>query len=123
MTGREVIEVDSIIGRNIERRRRQLSMTQQAVGKKLGVTHQQIYRYETGQSRIPSDKIYLLAQALRMPVSDLFAGLEHTGPKGVSRTSCDTEHLTQSLLHSYSSIKDRSLQSCLVQLTGMIARM
>lgn len=54
------------IGENIKRRRKELDMTLEEVAARVGVSRQTLSRYETGViGNIPSDKIELLADALR----------------------------------------------------------
>ena len=57
-----------------------------ALGEAVGVRAQQIQKYEKGQDRIASSRLYLLAGALGVPVSFFFAGL----PKGVGTKSSST---------------------------------
>lgn len=57
-----------------------------ALGEAVGVRAQQIQKYEKGQDRIASSRLYLLAGALGVPVSFFFAGL----PKPVRTKSSTT---------------------------------
>ncbi len=53
-----------MIGDNIKTKRKQLGMTLEELANKVGVSRQTIFRYETGQINIPSDKIEKIANAL-----------------------------------------------------------
>jgi DNA-binding XRE family transcriptional regulator len=60
------------IGRRLRARRRELSVTQKEVGRRAGVSYQQVQRYETGAMRISAAMIWKLAIALDVSVPYLF---------------------------------------------------
>ena len=59
------------IGKILRRQRQEHGLTQQEVGNELGVTFQQIQKYER-DGRISPGKLYLFAQSLNLPVSTFF---------------------------------------------------
>ncbi len=67
--------VDVLVGQRIRERRRELRLSLEALGAALGVTHQQMQKYETGGNRITIGRLYEIAIALRMPVESLWHGL------------------------------------------------
>lgn len=52
--------------------RRSAGLTQNELAKRIGAHVQQIYRYETGAGRIPAAQLWLLSQALDMPIDQFF---------------------------------------------------
>jgi len=78
--------IDVHVGHRLRKRRLQLMVGLMALGKAVGVRAQQIQKYEKGQDRIASSRLYLLACALGVPVSFFFAGL----PKPVRTKSSST---------------------------------
>jgi len=77
MTGvRGVKEGDRQIGAAIRKRRIALGMTQGDLGKKVGVTYQQIFKNETGVNRVSGSRLLAVAQALDCTVSDLLGDLD-----------------------------------------------
>ena len=78
-------EFDARLGRLLQRRRRQLGLTQQQLGKAVGVRFQQIHRYETGANKVTAERLWALAKALDVPVTYFFDELEASGP-GVGTT-------------------------------------
>ena len=72
--------VDSHVGKRLRTRRVGMRISQSDVGKKLGVTFQQIQKYENGTNRIGASNLFRLADALDVPVAYFFEAL----PKGVS---------------------------------------
>ena len=54
-------------GARIRERRRDLEMSQHALGKALGVTFQQIQKYESGTNRISAARLFAICKALKVP--------------------------------------------------------
>lgn len=52
--------------------RRAAHMSQSALGERLGVTYQQIQKYENGSDRISASRLYAVAQILDVPLADFF---------------------------------------------------
>lgn len=61
------------IAKRVSELRRIRGMSQPKLAKKLGVTYQQIHKYETGQNRIPSDRLAEIADALDVSPAWFFA--------------------------------------------------
>ena len=68
--------IEEYIGRRVHARRRQVIMTQKQLGARVGVTYQQIQKYEIGESRISAGRLWLLSKALGVPVSYFYEGLD-----------------------------------------------
>ena len=75
-TKRLATTVDEHVGSRIRALRKQLGMSQQHLAGELGLTFQQIQKYERGSNRVSASKLYETANALRVPVSYFFEGLE-----------------------------------------------
>lgn len=65
-----------VIGANLRRLRRKAAMTQEEIAAVLGVTFQQVQKYETGMNRLPIEKLYLLKHMYDVPYEYFFVGLE-----------------------------------------------
>ncbi len=72
-------EVDMHVGARVRMRRRFLGLTQQALAESLGLTFQQVQKYERGANRVSASKLYEIARALHVPVPYFFEGLVDTG--------------------------------------------
>jgi transcriptional regulator with XRE-family HTH domain len=59
-------------------RRKFLGVSQQSLAAKLGITFQQVQKYERGANRVSASKLYEIARVLDAPVSYFFDGLEET---------------------------------------------
>lgn len=71
--------VDRHVGLAIRLRRRALRMSQAALGARVGVTFQQIQKYERGANRISASVLHGLARALACAPGDFFDGLDGAG--------------------------------------------
>src|SRR5262245_24318233 len=64
--------VDVHVGARMRQRRTLLGMTQSKLGDAVGLTFQQIQKYERGSNRIGSSRLYEFAKVLNVPVSHFF---------------------------------------------------
>lgn len=71
-------QVDVHVGKRVRHRRWLVGMTQQQLAEKVGIKFQQIQKYETGANRISASRLWDIAEALEVPVSFFFEGLEET---------------------------------------------
>ena len=85
--------VDVHVGNRIRLRRTLLGMSQERLGNALGLTFQQVQKYERGRNRVGASRLYDLACVLDVPVAFFFVGLPDpvgsmdarpVGPEGVS---------------------------------------
>lgn len=68
--------LDIVLGGRIKRLRRELGMTQTGLGEALGITFQQVQKYENGANRISALMLLKLADALGVTVGDLLHDLD-----------------------------------------------
>jgi transcriptional regulator with XRE-family HTH domain len=66
--------VDRHVGSRVRMRRITVGMSQEKLGEALGVTFQQIQKYEKGANRISASRMQSIAQVLGVPVSFFFDG-------------------------------------------------
>jgi transcriptional regulator with XRE-family HTH domain len=67
---------DAYVGLRIRTRRVLKNISQEQLGSKLGITFQQIQKYEKGINRISAGRLYEIASFLEVPVSYFFEGLD-----------------------------------------------
>lgn len=75
--------VDVHVGTRVRLRRTLLGMTQTGLGDAIGLTFQQVQKYERGVNRIGSSRLYDLARVLDVPVNFFFDDM----PKGIASKS------------------------------------
>lgn len=68
--------VDTHVGKRIRLRRTMLGISQDQLGKEIGVTFQQIQKYERGINRVGSSRLYDFARVLNTDVGYFFDGME-----------------------------------------------
>lgn len=68
--------VDTYVGKRVRHRRWLIGMTQQQLAEKVGIKFQQIQKYETGANRISASRLWDIGEALGVPVSFFFEGLD-----------------------------------------------
>jgi len=73
--------VDVHVGGRVRVRRRLIHMTQETLADLIDVTFQQVQKYERGSNRISASKLFAIAEALEVPISYFFEGLDEIGEK------------------------------------------
>jgi len=73
--------VDRHIGRKLRERRLEMGMSQEKLADLLGVTFQQIQKYEKGLNRIAASRLYDMTKALDVSVTYFFDGLSEKAAK------------------------------------------
>ena len=74
--------IDKHVGSRVRMRRMMLSMSQEKLGDALGLTFQQVQKYEKGTNRIGASRLQQISHILQVPVSFFFEGAPHVGDGG-----------------------------------------
>jgi transcriptional regulator with XRE-family HTH domain len=77
--------VDRHIGEKVRQRRLEIGMSQEKLAELLGVTFQQVQKYEKGVNRIAASRLYDMTKALDVSVGYFFEGLEERIAKSKKR--------------------------------------
>ena len=88
MTRRDPNFVDVHVGSRMRMRRQLVGMSQEKLGELLGITFQQVQKYEKGANRISASRLYYAAKILGVPVQFFFEelpGVEGHGGMGEPR--------------------------------------
>jgi transcriptional regulator with XRE-family HTH domain len=67
--------IDAHIGQRIRQRRWIAKLSQMAVAERLGITFQQLQKYEVGANRVSASRLWEIAQVLEVPVAYFFEGI------------------------------------------------
>jgi len=114
--------IDVFIGKKIKNRRTILGITQKDLGKIVGVSAQQIQKYETASNRVACSTLYVLSKHLKIPVDYFFDANTHHHSLSVQE---DQENFGEEEIHEkeiiklinfYKSIKDQILRKRIYQL-------
>jgi transcriptional regulator with XRE-family HTH domain len=122
--------VDKYVGSRIRMRRIMLGMSQEKLGESLGLTFQQIQKYEKGTNRVGASRLQQISEILQVPVSFLFEGgpggmlnangmNEAVSPAYVSDFLATSEGLA--LTRAFTRINDSKLRRSIVDLVEQIA--
>jgi transcriptional regulator with XRE-family HTH domain len=122
--------VDKYVGSRIRMRRIMLGMSQEKLGESLGLTFQQIQKYEKGTNRVGASRLQQISEILQVPVSFLFEGgpggvisanglSEAPSPAYVSDFLATSEGLA--LTRAFTRINDSKLRRSIVDLVEQIA--
>ncbi len=104
--------IDVQVGARVKRRRSQLDMSQEALAAKLGVTFQQLQKYERGANRITAGRLFELAAALDTTISYFFDDIREgaRAKRGVAEEGAGFAGLedlqVEELTAAFRSIKD-----------------
>src|SRR6185369_6519509 len=114
--------VDIRVGQRIRAYRLSKRITQTELGEKVGVTFQQIQKYELGTNRVGSSRLKRIASALRVPISSLFGDDETAQGQAADEF---VEFLAQPhaarLLRAFSTIKDAKKRVALLHIAEVMA--
>jgi len=130
MPRRSIHPIDTYVGARIRMRRHMLGMTQTALANALGLTFQQVQKYEKGTNRVSASKLQQIGEALKVPAPFFFEGAPGAG--GAKRGAAPAipvfavEFLTSrdgvALAKAFGKIRDPKVRHRLVALIERIAQ-
>jgi transcriptional regulator with XRE-family HTH domain len=122
MTRKGPDAVDQIVGRNIRIYRLQKALTQTELADELGLTFQQVQKYEKGTNRVPGGRLLKIATSLGVPVTAMFEGSDEMADtdKQSIFDQLASPHANR-LLQAFARIDNDGLQRSVVQLVEEIA--
>lgn len=91
-TERHPNPVDLHVGARIRMRRKILGVSQERLAEDLGLTFQQVQKYERGANRVSASKLYEVAKSLQSPVDYFFEGLENPTGGGMAEEGQSFTH-------------------------------
>ena len=124
--------VDVHVGKRMHQRRALLGMNQTMLGAAVGLTYQQIQKYERGANRISSSRLWQFAQALDVPVSFFFEDLPARAGAGRKAAAADAgtpfqkekdplvKRETLELVRGYYKIEDRRLRKRIFEMVKAV---
>jgi transcriptional regulator with XRE-family HTH domain len=129
MNKKQANAIDRLVGVRVRDRRVALGMSQDALAKKLGLSFQQVQKYEKGTNRISAGRLFVLAQALTSPIAYFFGEVigaarqhgfaEDAAPSPVM--SFATSREGQELALALAQIKDTKARKNLINLAKNLA--
>jgi transcriptional regulator with XRE-family HTH domain len=122
--------IDSHVGKRVRMRRLMLGLSQTKLADALGLTFQQVQKYEKGANRISASRLQGISQILQVPVFFFFDGAPHEpgqldAPNGAPSPQYVSDYLTTSdglnLTKAFMQIPDPKLRRSIVNLVEQIA--
>ena len=108
------------IGERIKERRKELKISQDELAEMLGVTYQQVQRYENGTNRLNVENIQIIADALSVPLSYFFE--TYKSPVSVKEQSLYLASAENKLLRYFNKIKSSSSKNIIIQVARIAAK-
>jgi len=72
MSAKRANSTDAYVGSRVRMRRKMLGMSQEKLGEQLGITFQQVQKYEKGTNRVGASRLQMISQILEVPISYFF---------------------------------------------------
>ncbi|MEJ0073866.1 MAG: helix-turn-helix domain-containing protein [Alphaproteobacteria bacterium] len=130
MTKKTPNPIDKHVGSRVRMRRMMLSMSQEKLGDSLGLTFQQVQKYEKGTNRIGASRLQQISIILQVPVSFFFEGVpappgkpgglaEDASPEYLQATLSTSDGLA--LVKAFSQVKNPKLRRRIVDLIEEMA--
>ena len=126
-------EVDKLVGQRLKTRRAIKGLSQEKLAENIGLTFQQIQKYESGANRISASRLFQFAKILNVPVNYFFATIDGSesgssmmGLADNKQEDFDGEHLetsreTMELVKAYYAIKDPVIRKNLLALMRSVS--
>ena len=116
--------VDRELGERVRARRLEIAMSQERMAELLGVTFQQVQKYEKGVNRIAASRLYDISAALEVPVAYFFEGL--SGARGDAMPGSPIEDLrarrgVAELVRFYVAIESEAVRARVLDLVRVMA--
>ena len=123
MSPKSANAIDEVVGHNIRIHRMQRGMSQTDLAEQLGVSCQQVQKYEKGINRVGSSRLYRLADVFEVPVVTLYDGADsrRTEPRGKSALKLISERQPLRLVQAFAGIKDIRVRRALITLLEKLA--
>ncbi len=100
MTRRDPNFVDVHVGSRIRMRRQFVGMSQEKLGELLGITFQQVQKYEKGSNRISASRLYYTAKILGVPVQFFFEDLPGSEERAAQDEPREQDTVLSSLMNA-----------------------
>jgi transcriptional regulator with XRE-family HTH domain len=116
--------IDILVGQNIRICRLQQRFSQTELGRRIGVTFQQVQKYEKGANRVGASRLTQIADVLGVPLLALFDGsstaTQQTEPEDTPRALLANPHSLR-LLQGFDRIGSDAARAALLQLVDALA--
>jgi len=116
--------LDSALGAHIRVRRKRMGVSQTKLAESIGVTFQQIQKYERGANRVSFSALVRIAKALDCRVADLIEDVDGVAKAATACTPASVllmQFGAADLLESYSKIQSKTVRQAIVDLSRKLS--
>ena len=122
---RHATVIDAHVGSRVRLRRTLLGLSQETLGRHLGLTFQQIQKYERGTNRIGASRLYHLSLILDVPVSFFFDNMPDAVPnpaRGLGDDGIDiTQRANLDLVRAFAAVRDPLVRQDIMRFIRSVA--
>ena len=113
-------EIDQLVGDRIRQRRILMGLTQDQLGAALGISYQQVQKYETGANRVSAGRLYLIARRLEVNPGWFFDPMA-TGLNGLNIGDSNSSRNLIEFVRHFGRIDDDRIRSILLNLVRVLS--
>lgn len=125
--------IDSYVGKRLKQRRTMMGLSQEAVAKAVGITFQQVQKYEKGSNAMNASRLFEFANFMNIPVAYFFEGIEdeiagRSVHSGFAESSLQFDHENSAsdresleMMKSFTRIKEPVIRKRLADLLRAVA--
>jgi transcriptional regulator with XRE-family HTH domain len=120
---RSASAIDRKLGQRVRAYRLEIGMSQEELADRLGITFQQVQKYEKGFNRMAASRLFDIAATLGLPISELFEGLSSPlsgkAPENEARSAIDAMRETKEgreMMALFASVKSVRVRKRLLEL-------
>lgn len=106
MAKRSATSMDKVVGENIRAARLAKGLSQSGLADRLGITFQQVQKYEKGVNRVGAGRLFQIASIFGLPISSFFDDTAESASAKGSRTTPRTDPLSIRLVEAFSKLPD-----------------
>ena len=120
--------IDVHVGKRLKQRRTLIGLSQEKLADALGITFQQIQKYENGANRVGASRLFQIGRALDVPVSFFFDGYSPNNHLAVAEDTPNldddlmTQRETLTLVKAYYSIENEKVRKKVLDMIKSMAK-
>lgn len=119
---RQPDQIDQHVGQQVRLRRKACSMSMKRLAQALGITYQQVQKYETGTNRIPVSRLALIAEMLGGSPGDFYAPMPEQGfSESPQQSFSALSAQEQRLLNAFDAIPSEAAKNALLDIADQMA--
>ena len=116
ITKRKITEIDKLVGANIKLRRLMLGLTLDNMKPHIGISRQQLDKYEKGINHISAGRLFTFSQILNVPIDYFYNQI------GESKMLLNEDKSLKSLVKAFREIKSKEVRKSIIKLTKTMAK-